>query len=115
MSQAPNEEQLKAIEHQGGVLLSAGAGSGKTFVLKEHILYLCKQWMKEYKQSSLDTNYDQFIVSKFRKIALMTFTKKAAGELEIRLKKELNMALEQSSVEDQYFWRENLNNIDILR
>ena len=114
MSQAPNEEQLKAIEHQGGVLLSAGAGSGKTFVLKEHILYLCKQWMKEYKQSSLDTNYDQFIVSKFRKIALMTFTKKAAGELEIRLKKELNMALEQSSVEDQYFWRENLNNIDYL-
>ena len=37
MSRSPNAEQLLAIEHQGGVLLRAGAGSGKTFVLVEHI------------------------------------------------------------------------------
>ena len=35
-----NDEQRKAIEHHGGVLLSAGAGSGKTFVLVEHIIFI---------------------------------------------------------------------------
>ena len=40
MRRAPNIEQLKAIEHHGGVLLEAGAGSGKTFVLSQHIVYL---------------------------------------------------------------------------
>ena len=34
----PNPEQKLAIEHKGGVLLSAGAGSGKTFVLVEQFL-----------------------------------------------------------------------------
>ena len=48
MSRSPNAEQLLAIEHQGGVLLRAGAGSGKTFVLVEHIVYLTKFWIKEF-------------------------------------------------------------------
>ena len=40
MAREPNAEQQKAIEHTGGVSLSAGAGSGKTFVLVEHIYSL---------------------------------------------------------------------------
>jgi ATP-dependent helicase/nuclease subunit A len=44
MSQA-NSEQLKAIEHFGGVLLKAGAGSGKTFVLIHHIEYLLNDFL----------------------------------------------------------------------
>ena len=36
----PNAEQEMAIFHNGGKLLSAGAGSGKTFVLIEHLVFL---------------------------------------------------------------------------
>ena len=38
MSRTPNEQQLKAINSSGGVCLSAGAGSGKTFVIVEKLL-----------------------------------------------------------------------------
>ena len=44
---SPNEEQKLAIEHTGGVLLAAGAGSGKTFVLVEHIIYLINKFLIE--------------------------------------------------------------------
>ena len=43
LKRSPNEEQQKAIFHTGGKLLSAGAGSGKTFVLIEHLVYLLSQ------------------------------------------------------------------------
>ena len=54
----PNPEQKLAIEHHGGVLLKAGAGSGKTFVLIEHIKFLVDQWIIEFKESGQEI--DQF-------------------------------------------------------
>jgi superfamily I DNA/RNA helicase len=60
MSRSPNAEQLLAIEHEGGVLLRAGAGSGKTFVLVEHIVYLTKKWIQEYK-SKPTTSFEEFL------------------------------------------------------
>ena len=102
MSQA-NSEQIKAIQHSGGVLLSAGAGSGKTFVLTEHMIYLSKKFMQE-----LSPDSDQFkidINSKFRKIVLMTFTNKAAGEIELRVKKRFDKeASEFQSEKDLERW-----------
>ena len=53
----PNEEQKKAIEHQGNVLLSAGAGSGKTFVLVEHVIYFVQKYLDETEC----TNEDLFL------------------------------------------------------
>jgi ATP-dependent helicase/nuclease subunit A len=86
MSKSPNAEQLLAIEHQGGVLLRAGAGSGKTFVLVEHILYLTKQWIAGYKSQSKSFNsFEDYLRQKFSQVVMMTFTKKAAGEMSIRL------------------------------
>ena len=38
----PNREQLEAIRSRGGVCLSAGAGSGKTFVIVEHLISYLK-------------------------------------------------------------------------
>lgn len=99
-----NEEQKKAIFHKGGVLLSAGAGSGKTFVLVEHIAYLI------YDFRCLKPDLDQ---EKFEKelkvylseIVLMTFTKKAAGELAIRLKNKMHhLADEAESPGDKWLW-----------
>lgn len=111
----PNSEQLKAIEHTGGVLLKAGAGSGKTFVLKEHMIYLTKEWIKEYKSEPIG-DFDQYIKSKFRKVVLMTFTKKAAGELEIRLFDEFqeiyNQAIESN--EDINYWSKVLDGLSYL-
>ncbi|MBL6990030.1 MAG: UvrD-helicase domain-containing protein [Bacteriovoracaceae bacterium] len=85
----PNKEQIAAIEHNGGVLLNAGAGSGKTFVLVEHIIYLIEQFNKENCQL-LEVDYTKKLKSFLSSIVVMTFTKKAAGELEVRLFKRIN-------------------------
>lgn len=84
MSRTPNSEQILAIEHQGGVLLKAGAGSGKTFVLVEHIVHLTKNWITEFRAKPQGL-FEEKIRYEFSRIVMMTFTKKAAGEMSIRL------------------------------
>lgn len=83
---SPNEEQKLAIEHKGGVLLKAGAGSGKTFVLVEHLVYLVKSFNDDKSNLSL-LDYEKTLRVYFSKIVLMTFTRKAAGEIALRLQK----------------------------
>ncbi|MGE3609044.1 MAG: UvrD-helicase domain-containing protein [Bacteriovoracaceae bacterium] len=83
MSKA-NAEQKLAIEHRGGVLLKAGAGSGKTFVLVEHIIFLTRNWMNEFKMQP-QGSFEDFIRLKYSQVVMMTFTKKAAGEMNIRI------------------------------
>ena len=102
MSRTPNAEQLKAINHDGGVLLKAGAGSGKTFVLVEHICHLTAIWISEFKKRK-DSNFEEFLRKKFSEVVMMTFTKKAAGEMNIRLNDRF---IEQSQMEgdDRKFW-----------
>jgi ATP-dependent exoDNAse (exonuclease V) beta subunit len=108
-----NQEQLKAIQHSGGVLLKAGAGSGKTFVLKEHMIYLSKKWMSEFKESNSVESFSDVIKSKFSKVVLMTFTKKAAGEISIRLHDEFEETLEVMG-EDRNLWEIVCENLDYL-
>ena len=68
-----NQEQLKAVTHdQGPLLIVAGAGTGKTTVLINRLAYLV-----------LDKKI------KTEEILLLTFTEKAAGELEERADKIL--------------------------
>lgn len=89
MARNPNSEQELAITHHGGVLLSAGAGSGKTFVLVEHIVFLIKSF--SLKNKILVGEQLQIALKRYlAQIVLMTFTKKAAGELSLRLKKRLD-------------------------
>lgn len=101
MKTSANAEQVKAIEHFGGVLLSAGAGSGKTFVLTEHLLFLTKTWIDEYESNPLE-GFDSFIKAKYSQLVMMTFTNKAAGEILIRIKKNFAQAAEEN---DNPFWR----------
>ena len=104
---SPNDEQKMAIEHDGGVLLSAGAGSGKTFVLVEHVVYLFRE--KMLSQTGLPLEEVLLNLKKeFSKIVIMTFTKKAAGELLLRLKKRFKLG-EMRSLEglddiDSQYW-----------
>ena len=67
-----NPQQKRAIEIEGGpVLLSAGAGSGKTAVLTERIARLC------LKGASID------------RMLVVTFTNAAADEMRARIRKRL--------------------------
>ncbi len=71
MQEILNEEQLLAVTHTDGPLLVlAGAGSGKTRVLIYRVAWLIKE-------KKVDPG----------KIALLTFTNKAAGEMKERIKK----------------------------
>lgn len=64
-----NQEQLKAIRHsQGPLLIIAGAGTGKTTVITERIKYLISQEL-----------------AKPAEILALTFTEKAALEMEERV------------------------------
>ncbi|MFH1610601.1 MAG: UvrD-helicase domain-containing protein [Patescibacteria group bacterium] len=68
-----NKEQLEAVEHTlGTLLIVAGAGTGKTTVITEKIAYLVNE--KKIKADE---------------ILALTFTDKAAGEMEERVDKIL--------------------------
>lgn len=96
----PNPEQKLAIEHGGGVVLRAGAGSGKTFVLVEHFVYLMEKFHSELKiENSIELK--QKLKKYLSSLVFMTFTKKAAAELEIRLQKRID---DQGEFSGESFW-----------
>jgi ATP-dependent exoDNAse (exonuclease V) beta subunit len=108
----PNEEQVKGIFHSGGKLLSAGAGSGKTFVLIEHLVYLIGQIENKVPK----TEWSKSISSELSKIVLMTFTNKAAGEMSVRMMKRVEEILLESDEHSSQFWglvRQNLSALNI--
>lgn len=73
---SPNKSQQKAIETRGSnILVSAGAGSGKTTVLKTRIVKLIIE----------GTPVDRFLV--------VTFTKTAAEEIKTRIRDEIKKQL----------------------
>jgi ATP-dependent helicase/nuclease subunit A len=98
----PNPEQMIAIHHLGGKILSAGAGSGKTYVLIEHII----TWLDHLREKTPSSDWAQVIPFQLPKVVLMTFTKKAAGEMSIRMMKRIDDLCE--SLEEEIageFWK----------
>src|SRR5690348_4805415 len=71
--EAPNREQLRAIEEQGVVFVSAGAGTGKTTVIVE-------RFCRAVCERGLDVE----------SILVITYTERAAGELRGRIRKRLH-------------------------
>ncbi|MGZ3807826.1 MAG: UvrD-helicase domain-containing protein [Bacteriovorax sp.] len=116
LKKTPNAEQEKAIFHNGGKLLSAGAGSGKTFVLIEHLVFL----LGNIQKSSPPTDWNKRISSELSKIVLMTFTKKAAGEMSVRMMRRVEEIVSEAVLgandSDFIFWghvRQNLSFLNI--
>lgn len=96
----PNSEQLQAIDHDGGKILSAGAGSGKTFVLIEHIV----KKLKDFKNSTPKNEWTQKLPFYLSRIVLMTFTNKAAGEMSIRMLGRVEELCEKEEGDELEFW-----------
>ena len=72
MSWTPNPEQSAAIEAKGRVFVSAGAGTGKTALLVE-------RFVRAVCDEGVDVD----------SILVITYTKRAAGELRARIRAEL--------------------------
>ena len=74
VNSSPNQEQLEAINQTDGpVLIIAGPGSGKTFTLVERIIKLIQE-----KNATPES------------MMVVTFTEKAARELQTRISNRLN-------------------------
>ncbi len=104
MSREPNAEQKPAIEHRGGKLLSAGAGSGKTFVLIEHVKYLTRLWAKEWHDKQKILSLKDFLAEKYSGVVLMTFTRLAAGEIHVRLSDQIDSLVQADSTQEKEIW-----------
>ncbi len=101
MSKKISIEQKKAIESRGGTVLSAGAGAGKTFVIIEHIIDLLEVRKEEKRSEGLE----HFLSS----IIVITFTKKAARELNKRVEDKFkSLSLKDSFWGKVYSLRSNL-------
>ncbi len=100
MAHPPNEQQLTAItEFATDLLVSAGAGTGKTTVLANK--YLC---LLAERRAAI------------REIVAITFTKKAAAEMRERIRQgvreQLSLAREPAEIE---FWQQQLQLIEAAR
>ena len=75
----------------------SGAGSGKTFVIIRHLVYFIEQEIIKLKQRPY-TDLNAEIRDILSSVVLMTFTKKAAGEMRSRLIEYLEYMIEKESV-----------------
>jgi ATP-dependent helicase/nuclease subunit A len=100
MAYQPNEQQQMAIdEFASDLLVSAGAGTGKTSVLTKKYLKLLEKC--EFKVSE---------------IVAITFTKKAALEMSDRIQKEIREKYEQAvDPQEKAFWQTQLTEIEKAR
>lgn len=111
-----NDEQKRAIESEKPlVLISAGAGSGKTRVLTERFLYLCTKKLKEVVHGE-----NSPIAAEVKEIVAITFTEKAAREM----KKRIRLRISEEIVEAEQmnedtrkhntiaFWKEQREALD---
>ncbi|ARK31541.1 ATP-dependent helicase/nuclease subunit A [Halalkalibacter krulwichiae] len=100
-----NDSQLRAITSEKAlVLVSAGAGSGKTRVLTERFIHLCELQLKDPSHP---------VGATVEEIAAITFTEKAAREMKDRIRKRL--AEKETEADDkraQMYWQEQKEAIE---
>lgn len=83
-----NDEQRLAVFQNGSVVLSAGAGSGKTFVLIEHVVFKLASLLEKVRYQG-EQVVRLYVRENLSHINVMTFTNKAANEIRQRLKKRI--------------------------
>lgn len=101
-----NNAQLKAIESSNGTLLQALAGSGKTSVIVEHLVFILQ---RDLVNSNKTTEEIQKYLTG---LVICTFTIKASNELKIRIQKKL----QQIYVNDptNFYWANIIENLHFI-
>ena len=100
-----NDAQLEAITSEKAlILVSAGAGSGKTRVLTERFIHLCELHLQ---------NPGHPVGATVDEIVAITFTEKAAREMKDRIRKRL-LEKEREAIEEKerLFWFEQKEAIE---
>ena len=112
-SKSPNTEQLRAIKAVGDLAIRAAAGSGKTSVLVQRILWLlAAQRGRDLDFAELDAHANGGNL--LGRIVATTFTRKAAGELRERLNKSLReLVLEDE--DNALFWKLRIEELPMAR
>lgn len=112
-----NKEQETAIfSEKPLVVISAGAGSGKTRVLTERYIHICEQKLQE----KLGNRTSSSIGATVEEIVAITFTEKAAREMKDRIRGRIEN--KRATVENHYlekdvklarnFWQEQKEALD---
>ena len=97
MRPAPVDQDQRTaavFERDRNVVIQAGAGTGKTSTLVRRLVQLVAP--EEYGQPNSDVES-----LSMRRIAAITFTRRAAGELSLRIREELLKGLTDPGVIDQ--------------
>jgi len=109
------EQQLAIDTIDRNVSVSAGAGSGKTAVLKQRFLHILKKSKDEVEAAKgiLGNNIvyssSTYAGVKASNIVGITFTRKAAGEIKSRIREAI---LETMNEGDVSFWRMQLEELE---
>jgi len=90
-----SKEQELVLQSAPGFILSAGAGSGKTFIIVEYLV--------NYIHNNLKNSSIKEIREFLSQIYLMTFTKKATAEILFRVMTKVS-ELKNNSEFDCHFW-----------
>ena len=92
----PNDEQIEFINsRKSNVLVSASAGSGKTFTMIQKLIHILTT-----EKISINS------------LLVLTFTEAAASEIKQRLYKEISSMLIMSNSENRDFLQKQLDNIN---
>ncbi len=87
-------EQIKVIDHKGALLLSAGAGAGKTFVIIEYL----KKYFGKIKLKAEHVDEQEEIKNILRSICVITFTNKATNEIYERIYRSFEEQAKDSKI-----------------
>ncbi len=103
---SPNQEQIKAITNKSGMTLSAGAGAGKTYVLVEHLIFRLDNLYENEFRGNWNELSTKKIQENLLKIILITFTRKASGELLTRIRERVVVKISSLSSDHQImYWK----------
>src|SRR5438128_213686 len=96
-----NDSQKRALDTSRNLAVRASAGSGKTSVLVERIAQLLAQSWDEKKSLEESLQVTQIVA--------ITFTRKAAAELEERLRETFREMAKDAAAEERAFWARQID------